>query len=51
MNLIKSLLAIVILAALFIGLLYGAAEEQAIRETDLDRQLINTRIVIVQGGR
>ncbi len=51
MNLIKSLLAIAIISVLFIGLLYGAAEEQAIRETNLDRQLINTRIVIVQEGR
>ncbi len=45
-----AILAIVLLFVLFAALLYGADAEQAIRETELDRKLINTRIVIVQGG-
>lgn len=39
MNLIKALLSIIILIIMFVCLLYGANEEQAIRETPLDRKV------------
>ena len=46
----STILAIAVLFAIFICLSFGAADEQAIRETELDKRLINSRIVFVQGG-
>lgn len=47
---LSTILAIAVLIAIIVMLFHGAAEEQAIRETPLDRKLINTRILFVQGG-
>lgn len=46
----STILAIAILFAIFLTLFFGADAEQAIRETELDKRLINARIVFVQGG-
>ena len=39
MNLIKSILSAALIAAFVIGLMYGASEEQAIRETCADLEV------------
>jgi len=46
----STILTLIILFAIFLALFHGAADEQAIRETELDKRLINARIVFVQGG-
>ncbi len=46
----STLITVAVLFAIFLGLVFGAADEQAIRETELDKRLINSRILIVQGG-
>ena len=39
MNVIKSILSAILIAAFIIGLMYGASEEQAIRETCADLEI------------
>lgn len=46
----SAIITIVLLIILCAALLYGADAQQAIRETPLDRKLINTRILFVQQG-
>jgi len=47
---LSTILTIAVLIAIFLGLTFGAADQQAIRETELDKRLINSRIVFVQQG-
>ena len=50
MNLIKSILSAALIAAFIIGLMYGASEEQAIRETSADLE-VKSQIAQLWEGR